>query len=446
MDITLDKKSSTEASVKIKVSEADYQPKVEEKIKDYRKKVSLKGFRPGKVPSTLIKKMYGKSILVEEINHILAHAITDYIRENKINALGEPIPDREKSEQIDWDNQKEFEFDYHIGFVEDFDYDLSENKKVTAYQIEVDEKVIKETIENLQKQFGQSENPETSQAGDILYGSVKIEGEETVLEDISLDINDINEDLQSQFIDAKKEDTLKFDIKKAFKTDETVAKTLKKDLEEAKQINGEVEFSVKNINRTVPSELNQELFDKVFGKEAVSSEEEFRNKIKESISENYQKETENLLARDIKNNFVEQTKMELPEEFLKNWLKLTNEKLTDEDLEKEFPLYLQDLKWSLITGKIAEDNAIKVENDEVIAKTKEMINAQFGSMGLGEQMEEQLNAFADSYLKEKNGENYRTMFNQIMNDKIINLIKEKISIESESVDVKKFTEIATKAA
>ena len=205
MEITLNKKSSTEATIKITLKEADYQPKVEEKVKDYSRKANIKGFRPGKVPTSLIRKMYGKSILVDEINHILTHSINDYIKEQKINVLGDPLPDLEKTQAIDWENQKDFDFEYNIGMVEDIPYDISKKQKVTSYEIKVDDKNIDETLENIQSQFGKMTNPDESAEGDILFGALASEALE-IDEKTTLDLSKLKKkDLKKfkKFLKAK---------------------------------------------------------------------------------------------------------------------------------------------------------------------------------------------------------------------------------------------------
>ncbi|HKZ37403.1 MAG TPA: trigger factor family protein, partial [Chryseolinea sp.] len=173
MEITLNKKNNTEGLIKIIVTEGDYQPHVEEKVKDYARKANIKGFRQGKVPAGVIKKMYGKSILVEEINHLLSHKLSDYIKENNLKILGEPLPDQQKALGIDWDTQKNFEFDYQIGMVEDFNYELSPKVKVKSYPIEVDAKIIEETLEDLKKRFGKVNYPEISESQDALFGDLR---------------------------------------------------------------------------------------------------------------------------------------------------------------------------------------------------------------------------------------------------------------------------------
>lgn len=175
MEITLEKQSATNATLKVNLNESDYRPKVAEKVKEYSKKVQLKGFRPGKVPTSLVEKMYGKSILVDEINQILSDSITKYIRENKLPIIGEPLPDSEKTENINWETQKEFEFNYNLGLVPEFNLDLSPNVKLTKNNIKIEDKVVNETLENLKNQFGQSTNPEVSAEGDFIYGDLKEE-------------------------------------------------------------------------------------------------------------------------------------------------------------------------------------------------------------------------------------------------------------------------------
>ncbi|MEQ8533684.1 MAG: trigger factor family protein, partial [Imperialibacter sp.] len=162
MDIQLDKITKTEALIKIKVSETDYQPKVEEKIREYSRKASIKGFRPGKVPQGMIRKMYGKSILVDEVNHMLSHKVSDYIKDNKLEIIGEPLPNVEKAQDIDWDVQKDFEFEYNVGLVDEFSVDLSKKISITSYSIKVDKKLIAKTVENLKSQFGETTDQETA--------------------------------------------------------------------------------------------------------------------------------------------------------------------------------------------------------------------------------------------------------------------------------------------
>ncbi|MCO6358575.1 trigger factor [Roseivirga pacifica] len=438
MDITLDKKDSNVASIKIKLNEADYQSKVDEKIKDYSKKAQIKGFRPGKVPTGVIKKMYGKSILVEEINHLVGHKLQDYIRDNELKILGEPIPDQQSFENIDWENAKEFEFDYNIGLVDDFKVDLSKKVKVTNYNIEADQKVLDETLDNVRTQFGEMTNPEVSEEGDIIFGAFK-QGDFT--HDTTVDLNDLNKTNAKKFIGKKKGDEIKVDLSKLYKEASKQAAQLGKTEDELEGLDMNFVFEVKNVNRRVLAEVNQALFDKTFGEGVVSSEEEFMAKITDTIGENYARETNAWLNKTIQDELIKNTEISLPDEFLKEWLKLSGEgKVTDADIEKEYDIYADQLRWNLISNEIAKENEIKPEHEDIKEATRKMIEAQFMGSGMG-QFVDQMDAFVDNYLQGENGQNYMKMAEQVQVEKVLEFVKEKIEIKSKKVSLDKFKEI-----
>jgi trigger factor len=441
LNITLDKKSTIEASIKVKLNEEDYQLKVEEKVKEYAKTASIKGFRPGKVPMGLIRKMYGKSILVEEVNHMLSHAVNDYVKENDLKIIGQPLPNTDNADQIDWDSQKEFEFDFDLGLIDEFKVELSAKQKVKGYTIKVDDQTMNETLDNLKKQFGEMTNPEMSEEGDSLFGTLSQDDGE-LTNDTVLNISDVDKKIQKQLIGLKKDDAITFAIEKAVKDASAMATLLGKTEAETQDLKGSFTFTVKNVNRTEPAALNQETFDKVFGPNAVDSEEAFIQKISDTISGNYSRETDLFLENSIRDHFVAKTKIDVPNDFLKRWLLASNDgKVTEEVLEKEYDLYVTSLKWDLIKSKIAEDNEVKVENEDVLAKSKAMIMEQFGGQGLGDQFADKLDEFADNYLKANNGENYMTVFSQVHGEKIMEVIKEKISISDKAVSVDEFQKI-----
>jgi trigger factor len=446
LDITLNKKDNTNASIKIILNEADYQPNVEQKIKEYRKNANIKGFRPGKVPASYIKKLYGKSVLVEEINSLLSKSLTDYIKENDLKILGEPIPNQEDAAKIDWDNQKDFEFEYTLGLVDEFDIKLDDKFKVEKYTIEVTDKVMKETMDNLTKQHGDTESVEESKAEDSLEGKLStVDGE--VQEKVILPIEDAEKKAQKQFVGVKKGVEVKFDIEKTFKSAEAKSRLLGQNETDANAASGEYILTVSDIKRTKPAEINQDLFDKVFGKDTVKTREEFDQKVKETIAENYDRETENLLNRDLLDSLVEKTKFELPDEFLKNWLLLSNEgKITQEQIDKEYDLYTKDLRWNLIKNKVAEANqdSIKVDNTDVMDYTKKMIAEQFGAYGMADQLGENMDSFAQNYLQGENGENYRKVYEEMLNKRVLDFIKDKISIKEKKVDLDGFKKAVDK--
>ena len=442
MEITLNKTNTTEGLIKIKLTEGDYQPKVEEKVKEYARKASIKGFRQGKVPTGVIKSMFGKSILVEEINHLLSHKLSDYIKENNLRILGEPIPNQEKALNIDWEAQKNFEFEYQIGMVDDFKYDLSSKVKVKSYPIEVDEKTIQETVSDLKKRFGKVTNPDESIADDNIYGELRASEGGFKKEHAFIAIEKVEKKEQKKFIGVKKDDEVEFDIAKIFSDENLKAQLMGQSAEEAKVAKGKYIFKVNSISRTEPAEVNVELFDRVFGKDTVKNEEEFVAKIKETISENYKRESEHFLEHHIEDYFVANTAIDLPEQFLKTWLKSSSQgQVTESVLEKEFEDYKRGLKWDLVKNKIAEDNKITVEADEVRAKAKDLIISQFGGQAFASQLSDRLDGIADNYLQNENGQNFMRLYNQLRAEKILRLIREKITVQEKKVSVDEFKKI-----
>lgn len=443
MEITLDKKSSTEALIKISLKETDYQPKVEQKVKDYSKKVDVKGFRKGKVPKSIIENMYGKSILVDEINHLISHSLTDYIRENKINIIGEPLPNREQASTIDWDTQKEFDFEYNVGMVDDFKLDLSRKMKVTQNEIKVGKDIIDETVNNLKDQYGTMTNPETSAEGDSLFGEfTQVDGE--IKTTGLLDLTTLDKKATKPFMNVKTGDKITFDILKTLKNEEAVAQLLGLEAAEASTVKGDFVLEIKNVNRKEPAEINQEFFDKIFGKDVITDEKGFLGKIEDSISANYQKESEYLLERDVRDYLVKKIKIETPNEFLKEWLLISNEgKVTKEQIDNEFDLYLDELKWSLIRNKITSENDLKVEDEDIKAKAKLVLADQFGGPAILDQLGDKMDEFTESYLQANDGQNYSTIYNQVMADKVFGFLKETINITEKKVSLDDFRKLAS---
>jgi trigger factor len=442
LEITLDKHSSNQASIKIKLIEADYQPKVDAKLKDYVKKAVIKGFRPGKAPISMVKNMYGVSLLVDEVNVILGEALNAYLKEQTFKILGDPLPVEKEDNSIDWKTQKEFEFEYRIGFVEGIDLKLDSKIEGTKYSIKVDEKLLNETLDNLKTQYGKSTNPEVSQADDNIYGDLKsVEGE--LSKTLSLPLAKVSKKLAEKFIGISKEAVVEFDAKEVKKDEWTEAFGL--EAEELDQAKGAFTFTVKNINRTETAEMDQEFFDKIFGPEVVKSEEEFLAKVKDTLQSSYDRESKVFTDEELKKVLTEKAKVDLPVDFLKEWLLRANQgKVTNEDVEKEFPIYASQLTWSLISNHLAKENGVQAEHEDVIEKTKEMIREQFASSGLGSQMEASMDMFVDNYLKGNEGQNYMNMLTSVQNDKVMDLVQEKIKLNEKQITIDEFKELLEK--
>ena len=447
LNITLDQPSPTDGLIKITLSESDYQPKVEEKVKEYSRKMNIKGFRQGKVPSGVVRKMYGKSILVEEVNHLLSHSVSDYIKENKLNVLGDPLPNQEKARLIDWDTQKDFEFEFQVGLVEDFSVDVSDKVKVKSHTIDVDQKVMDDTIENVKRQFGDITYPEVAGANDNLFSEVTDPSGEK--KSSYIQIEKINKAEQKTFIGAKKDDEITFDIKKISSDPQVISQATNLSEEEAPGATGTYTIKINSITHVELAQMNQDLFDKTFGKDAVKTEEEFLNKIKETISENYKRETDHLLEHEIQHYLVDHTKINMPEKFLKAWLKISGEgKITDEVIGKEFEDYKTGLKWDLIRNKIAEQFKVNVESKEVRDRAKEMIAQQFGGPAIAAQLGDKFDSIADNYLsgQDGKGENFMRLYNQIRNEKIMKAVRENITVTDKKVSMDEFKKLAAEHA
>lgn len=437
----MDKNTPTEGQIKITLKEKDYQPKVEEKVKDYSKKANIKGFRPGKVPPGLIRKLYGKSILVEEINEILSKSLTDYIKKNNVRLIGEPLPNYDKTAGIDWDNQKDFEFEYEVGLVADFSLNL--NQKIKAYEIQVDKKTLEDTLKNLKKQYGKHSEPDEYQEGDDVFGELTQESS-AYKESVWITSNQLKVKEANKLGGLKKGESIELDPKKMFLDETAISNILRRSGEELKKIKGSFHFKIDRISRVESAEMNQDFFDRVFGKDSVKTEAEFMNKLQETLDKNYNQEAKSFTYKLIQDKLLESTKIEVPNAFYKRWILASNkDKISEEELNKDFDEYIKELKWSLIVNKVAEENDIKVEHAEVVDDAKKMISAQFASYGMTQNLSENLDAFADNYLQGNEGQNYMSTFNKVRNNKIMDYIYGKVDASFKKVKPEEFSKIVS---
>ena len=444
MEITLNKIDEKNGTLEVKLNESDYQANVDKKLKDYAKSAQIKGFRPGKVPVGMVKKMYGASIVVDEVNHILSHKVKDYIKDNDLNIIGDPLPRREESENIDWNNQKEFSFTYDLGLIPEYEVPVKKTK-VEKYAIKVENKVIDETIENILKQNGTTADADVSEDGDFISGKLtQVDGDFTK-DMVMIPTKQVKKDKKS-FVGVKEGDKINFDLQKIFDKDEAaVGHVTGVDKEEAKNLKGKFDLEVTKVTRVTDAAMNQELFDKVFGPGTVKNEEEFKDKILSTIMENYDRESENLLGRHIIDALVDKTKLDISEEFVLKWLKATNEQTPEEDLKKNLNLYVHDLKWSIIRGTFEKRDNIKVENQEVVDAAKAKLLSQLNMPMVTPELEEQFNSFADNYLKENNGRNYINEYENLLTIKVLDILKKEVSVKEKSISVDKFNDIVRKA-
>lgn len=448
MDIALEKASETNASLKITVTPEDYKSEVAKKLRETGQRVALKGFRPGKVPASLVQKMYGKGILIDEINNLLSKSVTSYIRENKLQVVGDPIPNREQGDSIDWDSQENFEFTYELGLASDFELDLAGLPTVTKYEIQAGDAEVDETVANLRQQFHSHEHADAAVEDDTLDGELKkvSDGDDAFSTKTAVPLKKMAEEVRGLFVGQRVGETVTFDIAAAFpdEKDRALVTGVKRD--EAADLTGEFAFTLESITRHLPAELNQEFFDKVLGIGAVEDEEQFRAKVKDIVTGNYVRESDSLLRADIEKSLLENTPILLPDEFLKNWLVETNEgKFTREQIEEQYDDFTKTVKLQLIKNKMAEQADIKVEFAEVMDVTRQMVREQFGFTSTDNaEMDETIDRIARNYLMdEKNkGQNYSSLYNRVFDDKIIDFAKTKLTIDTQPISVDAFKALA----
>ncbi|KAA0991271.1 trigger factor [Dyadobacter aurulentus] len=442
MEVLLEKSSPTLASLKVTLTKEDYQPKVDKTIKDYSKKVNLKGFRPGKVPSHVIQRMYGKSILVDEVNNLLSTAVSNYIRENKLQVVGDPVPDRDKAAAVNWDTASEFEFSYDLGVASDFEVNLSELPAVKRYTINVDDNELVKTLDSLRERFADSIHPDVSEAGDMIFGELKQESSEFTTR-TAIPTKQVKEEAVAKFVGVKKDDVITFDIQDTFTDESAIAHVTGKKKEDIGTLSGDFVLTVEDITRQAPAELNQEFFDKVLGPGQAEGEEQFKEKVLEIIKGNYERETEALLRRDIEFALLDNIAIDVPEEFLKEWLERSNEgKFTREQIEEQFEDFKKSLKLSLIKNRVADKESVKVEYPEILEFTRNMVKGQFGIYGDDDNMKETIDRVAQGYLADKERDNYTSIFNQVFDNKVLDIIRNQVSTDEQTIEVSEFEKLA----
>ncbi|UOR06029.1 trigger factor [Hymenobacter aerilatus] len=437
MDITLDKKDDQlSAILTVNLTEADYAANVDQKIKDYAKKAQIKGFRPGKVPAGLVRKMYGKGLLADEINERLGKSVDAYIKENNLRILGEPIP---VPTDVDFDNQKDFSFQFELGLLPEIELPADQSITVDRNQVSLDEATLTETYDQIGRQFGESTNPEVSEDNDYLYGRLKKADAEEEGNVVLLPINKVKNGVE-RFIGVKPEDSITFDLKEAFDGDvSAIANFSGLSKDEAAEVSGDYTLTVEKINRTNAAEFNQELFDKVFGKDIVTSKEEFDEKVRTTIQENYDRESDNLVNRQIIDKVIDSLQVELPKEFFKKWLVRANQgKLTAEQVEEHYNDYERELKWSMVRNKVVETEGLKVSNDEIVDRTIQKIMGQFNLPEVNEELQASMRSFADNYLRQDNGKNYVDEYEAILAEKVLENLRGKVVVNETPITAEDF--------
>ena len=447
MNITQEKIDSLNSLVNVSIKPEDYLERVEKAIKTQAKKAKLPGFRAGMVPPSHIKKMYGKCILVEEVNSLLSDSINKHIADNKIDILGQPLPKVDESKEFNWDYTDEFEFKYELGLAPEFNLDFSDKDSIPYYQIKIDVETLESRIKNIRKSYGKMTNPEVSSAEDVLFAElVQLSPDGSVFEggisssgSVRLDLIK-DEEIKRSLVGLKKGDVAEFDIQKAFENDAfQVSKVLNISEEDAKDLASKFQLTVKNVNRLEESDLNQEFFDKLFGPGTVTTEDQFREKITAELESMMVQNAEQRLQNDIVKYGVGKYEMQLPDEFLKRWLKATNQNLTEDDLQKGYEDFANNLRWTLVENKIIKENSIELKYEDVFQTAKSRLDAQFKMYSPQPLPEEQLAEYTVQFLQNK--ENANKIFEEVKAQKVFDYLKSVITLDRQEIEYNKFLEL-----
>ncbi len=438
---------SSNATITISIEKADYSEKVEKTLRDYRKKANIPGFRPGMVPLGLLKKMYGKSILAEEINKILSDELYKYIQDNSINLLGEPLPNETEQKDIDFSTQEDFEFVFDLGLAPEFEVELNKKDKVKYYQITPSEEMINNQIKSYTGRYGKYVQEESVEEKDMVKG-VLTELTEGKVKESGIQVQDAvltpaymkDEASKALFAGAKVGDTITFNPKTAFENEAEISSLLKISKEEVAEVTADFQFTIESITRYHEAEVDQDLFDKVYGEGVVKSAEEFTEKIKANIQETLAQDSEYKFGIDAREVLVKKyDDLAFPDTFLKRWLMATNKNLTAETLETDYPKMIADLKWQLIKDKIAKSNDIKVEKDDVEDFGRKIARSQFAQYG----MIGMDDAILDNYMKDmlKKEETLKNIIDKVAENKVLDIIKNAVKVDTKEVSIEEFNKM-----
>lgn len=433
----------------VKLEKADYQEKVGKSLKTFRQKAQIPGFRKGMVPMSLVKKMYGKSVIAEEVNKLLSEKVYDYIKSNNVNMLGEPLPNEEKQQVIDFDTMEEFEFVFDIALAPEFKAEVSNTDKVDYYTIEITDEMVENQVKAYTQRNGKYEKVDAYEENDMLKGLLAELDEEGNTKEGGIQVEGAvmmpsymkNDEQKAIFANAKVNDVLVFNPNTAYEGNAVeMASLLKIDKEAAAEVKGNFSFQVEEVTRFVNGELNQEIFDQVFGKDVVKTEEEFRAKVKESIAAQFVADSDYKFLIDVRKVLTDKVgKLEFPDALLKRVMLVNNKDKGEEFVNENYDKSIEELTWHLIKEQLVKENDIKVEQDDVINMAKEATKAQFAQYGMLTIPDDILENYAKEMLKKK--ESIDGLVNRVVETKLAAALKGKVTLENKTVSMEEFNKM-----
>ena len=449
MNVTLNKTDSVNGVISIEMERADFQGNVDKALNQYRRKASIPGFRPGKVPMGVVKKLYGTSVLAEEVNKLINSSLSNYIQENKLPILGEPLPKEDPEKELDLEKDEKFTFEFEVGLTPEFDLTFDKETALPLYKVELEDDLFEKQIEGYKQNFGTYDKIEESALEtDLIKGkAVELENGEPkedgiVVENAILMPSYIknDEETKNRFVGANAGDEVIINPKKAYDNEAEIASFLNIKKEDVAEVDSDFKLSIEEITRFKEAELNQELFDKVLGEGVATDEETFRAKVKEELSKQFAPDADYFFMKEVRKAILEKMEgVEFPEAFLKKWLKLTNEEATDELIEQDFPNILNDIKYQIAKDKIVTDNDIKTEASDVQELASQVAQSQFAQYGMSNLPAEMLQDYVKRMLE--NEETVKGLFARVVENKIVEWMKENITVEEIEIKSEEFSKV-----
>ncbi len=420
--------------VTITVAAEDYADSRKKRLNDYRKKAEFKGFRKGMVPMSLVEKMYGQTALVDSVNDVISEGLNNFINENNLRVLGEPLP-AESQKEHEWVAGNEFSFTFDIAENPEVSFELSKEDEVVYYTITVTEAAKKEMKDNLLRQYGSLEEGEAAKEEDFII--VDFEQGDTKVEGTYVALRNVAEAARKSFVGVKPGDVLDVNVNEAFENETDRASMLKVNKDELANLDPMFRMTVKNVKTFVNAPLTEETFEKIFG---VKTEAEFDAKVEERIRAEYSQEADFRFSKDAKNYLLEKAGVTIAENFLKRWVFVVNEgKFTMEDIEKDWDLFIIDYKWQMVRSYLMNKYNVKIEEADLLASAKGFAAYQFAMYGMNNVPEEQLEAFAKNILSQE--EQGRRILDQVENDKTFAAVREVVTLKKKKISVEKFREL-----
>lgn len=434
MNISKEQLDDLNAVVTVDIVKEDYSDKVEKILADYRKSANIPGFRKGHVPMGLVKKQYGKAVLVDEVNKLLQDSLNNYLTEEKLDVLGNPLP--KEQDNFDWDAEN-YSFEFELGLSPKFDLKLNGKKAITHYKITANDEMIDNQIKAIQKQYGKLIPQDAASKEDLIAGT--FENEEKEINNVfTVDLEKLKgkKNLE-KFVGAKIGDVITVSTKGLFKEDQDLAAALKLSNEDAKDLKVDVTFTVSEVNKQELADLDQELFDKLYGPGNVKSVSDLKAKIKEDAERQFEQQSEQQLLNDVTESVLENTKFDLPTAFLQKWIRVTGEKqLSEDEARDEYEKSEKGLRYQLIEGKIINDNKLQVTFDELKEFAKELIKGQMAQFGQNSPEDKELEEIAARILS--NQDEVKRISEQLMSKKMLAFFKENTKLKTKEVSFDEF--------